>query len=96
MIQASYAIGVAEPVSIFVNTYGTAAKGLSDSDIAAVIPELFDLRPASIIRKFGLKNPIYFSGPRPTGISAGNPTRLPSRPSMTASRAQRSYGSSAS
>ena len=59
MIQVSYAIGVAEPVSIFVNTYGTAAKGLSDSDIAAVIPELFDLRPASIIRKFGLKNPIY-------------------------------------
>jgi len=59
MVQLSYAIGVAEPVSIFVNTYGTAVKGMQDSDIATAIGQLFDLRPSSIIRKFGLKNPIY-------------------------------------
>lgn len=59
LVQVSYAIGVARPVSIFVDTYGTAAKGLTDSGIAARIPELFDLRPAAIIEKFQLKNPIY-------------------------------------
>lgn len=59
LVQVSYAIGVAKPVSIFVNTYGTAAKGLNDSMIADKISELFDLRPARIIEKFGLKKPIY-------------------------------------
>ena len=59
LVQVAYAIGIAKPVSIFVDTYGTAAKGLSDSDIAVKIGELFDLRPASIVRKFGLENPIY-------------------------------------
>ena len=59
LVQLAYAIGVAEPVSIFVNTYGTAANGLSDSGIAARIPEFIDLRPAKIIEKFGLLNPIY-------------------------------------
>lgn len=59
LVQISYAIGVARPVSIYVNTYGTAAKGLSDSKIAKKIDELFDLRPAKIIKKFGLKKPIY-------------------------------------
>ena len=59
LVQVAYAIGVAQPVSIFVETYGTAHKGLSDSEIAARIPALFDLRPASIIRKFALENPIY-------------------------------------
>lgn len=59
LVQVSYAIGVARPVSIYVNTYGTAAKGLSDSEIAKKIEALFDLRPAKIIKKFGLKKPIY-------------------------------------
>ena len=59
LVQLSYAIGVARPVSIYVNTYGTAAKGLSDAAIAEKINELFDLRPAKIIEKFGLKKPIY-------------------------------------
>lgn len=72
LVQLSYAIGVARPVSIFVDTYGTAAvdeKGVqgegcegakfSDSFIAEKIGVLFDLRPAKIIEKFGLKNPIY-------------------------------------
>ena len=59
LVQLSYAIGVARPVSIYVNTYGTAAAGLDDAAIAAKINELFDLRPAKIIEKFGLKKPIY-------------------------------------
>ena len=64
LVQLSYAIGVASPVSIFVNTYGTAATGsngkqITDEEIAEVVSRLFDLRPAAIIRRFGLKNPIY-------------------------------------
>ena len=64
LVQLSYAIGVARPVSIFVNTYGTAATGsngkqITDEEIAEVVSRLFDLRPAAIIRRFGLKNPIY-------------------------------------
>ena len=64
LVQLSYAIGVASPVSIFVNTYGTAAtdsngKQITDEEIAEVVSRLFDLRPAAIIRHFGLKNPIY-------------------------------------
>jgi len=58
LVQLAYAIGVASPVSIFVNTYGTA-KGLSDGEIAKKIGEIFDLRPMAIINKFSLKNPIY-------------------------------------
>ena len=59
LVQLAYAIGVAKPVSVFVDTYGTARNGLSDGEIAARVQELFDLRPAAIIRKFQLKNPIY-------------------------------------
>ena len=59
LVQLSYAIGVARPVSIYVNTYGTAAAGLDDAAIAEKINEIFDLRPAKIIEKFGLKKPIY-------------------------------------
>ncbi len=59
MVQVSYAIGIAEPCSIFVNTFGTNHTGLSDAEIAEAIGRAFDLRPAAIIRKFGLKNPIY-------------------------------------
>jgi S-adenosylmethionine synthetase len=59
LVQVSYAIGVARPLSVFVNTYGTAAQGISDAIIAEKINEIFDLRPAKIIEKFQLKNPIY-------------------------------------
>lgn len=64
LVQVAYAIGIAKPVSISVDTYGTAAcdkKGnkLTDNYIAAKVTELFDLRPAKIIEKFHLKNPIY-------------------------------------
>ena len=57
LVQVSYAIGVARPVSIFVNSYGTSK--FPDAEIAEKIGTLFDLRPAAIISKFGLKNPIY-------------------------------------
>ena len=59
LIQLSYAIGIARPVSIFVNTYGTSHSRLSDSELAVRIGETFDLRPAAIIERYGLKNPIY-------------------------------------
>ncbi len=59
LVQLAYAIGVAEPVSVFVDTYGTAKNGLSDGEIAEKVRQVFDLRPARIIAKFGLKNPIY-------------------------------------
>lgn len=59
LVQLAYAIGVAKPVSVFVDTYGTAKNGLADAEIAEKIKTLFPLTPAAIIRKFGLKNPIY-------------------------------------
>ncbi|MBR4974869.1 MAG: methionine adenosyltransferase [Bacteroidales bacterium] len=59
LVQLSYAIGIAKPVSIYVNTYGTSTLTISDGEIAQKVGELFDLRPAKIIQKFGLNNPIY-------------------------------------
>ncbi len=73
LVQIAYAIGVAEPVSVFVDTYGSAhvtpggaCNGISNSHgeatdayIASKVQEMFDLRPAAIVRRFGLKNPIY-------------------------------------
>ena len=59
LIQIAYAIGIAEPVSIFVNTYGKSRVDLTDGQIAEKIRTIFDLRPAAIIKRFGLKNPIY-------------------------------------
>ena len=57
LVQLAYAIGVAEPVSVYVNSYGTGV--CSDAEIAARLHSLFDLRPAAIIKRFGLKAPIY-------------------------------------
>lgn len=59
LIQLSYAIGVAEPVSIYVNTNGTSRVKFSDGEIARRVEKLFDLRPGMIIRRLGLKNPIF-------------------------------------
>ena len=59
LVQISYAIGVAEPVSIYVNTYGRSHVVLSDSEIAQKIKELFDLRPYAIEQRLKLRNPIY-------------------------------------
>jgi S-adenosylmethionine synthetase len=63
LVQISYAIGIAQPLSIYVDTYRSqrpeALKGMTDGEIAERIGKLFDLRPASIVKKFGLKNPIF-------------------------------------
>ena len=59
LIQLSYAIGVAQPVSVFVNTYGTAKVNLTDGDIAKKVQQLFDLRPRAIEERLKLRNPIY-------------------------------------
>jgi len=65
LVQIAYAIGVAQPVGFYVNTYGTAhvkdanGKKMSDAEIAEKIRSLFDLRPYAIVKRFGLKNPIF-------------------------------------
>ena len=59
LVQVSYAIGVAQPVGLYVNTYGTANVNLNDGAIAAKVNEIFDMRPAAIVKRFGLKNPIF-------------------------------------
>jgi S-adenosylmethionine synthetase len=65
LIQVAYAIGVARPVGLFVNTYGTAkvkdSKGkiLSDGEIALKLNDIFDMRPYSIVERYGLKNPVF-------------------------------------
>lgn len=59
LVQLSYAIGVAQPTSIFVNTFGTAQMSLSDSAIAEKIKGLFDLSPYGIETRLKLRNPIY-------------------------------------
>jgi len=59
LVQVAYAIGIARPVSIFVNTYGRSNVGMDDGRIAEKIESLFDLRPAKIVERFALTNPIY-------------------------------------
>jgi len=59
LVQLSYAIGVAEPTSIFVDTFGTSKVNLSDSEIAAKASVLFDMRPYAIEQRLKLRNPIY-------------------------------------
>ena len=59
LVQLSYAIGIAQPLSVYVDTYGTSKVSISDGQIAEIIAEMFDLRPAAIVKRFGLKNPIF-------------------------------------
>ena len=59
LVEVAYAIGIAEPVGLYVNTYGTAHVSMSDGDIAAKVLNIFDMRPYAIIERFKLKNPIY-------------------------------------
>jgi len=59
LVQVSYAIGVAKPMNIFINTYGTANNGLSDNYIADKVTEIFDMRPKAIEERLKLRNPIY-------------------------------------
>ena len=59
LVQVSYAIGVAKPMNIFVNTYGTANVDMTDTEIAEKVDEVFDMRPAAIEQRLKLRNPIY-------------------------------------
>lgn len=59
LVQVSYAIGVAEPMGIYINTYGTSKVSLSDAEIANKVSEIFDMRPYFIEQRLKLRNPIY-------------------------------------
>ena len=59
LVQVSYAIGVAKPMNIYVNTYGKSTLGLTDGQIAEKVAELFDMRPKAIEQRLKLRNPIY-------------------------------------
>ncbi len=59
LVEVAYAIGIAEPVGLYVNTYGTSHVALTDGQIAEKVLAIFDMRPYAIIERFKLKNPIY-------------------------------------
>jgi len=59
LVQVAYAIGVAQPVGIFVNTYGTSKVKMTDGEIAKKVEKVFDLRPYAIEKRFALRTPIY-------------------------------------
>jgi S-adenosylmethionine synthetase len=59
LVQVSYAIGVAKPMGIFINTYGTSKINMNDSELAKIIEEIFDMRPYFIEKRLKLRNPIY-------------------------------------
>ena len=59
LVQVSYAIGVAKPTNIYINTYGTSKVDKTDSEIAKIVYDLFDMRPYAIERRLKLRNPIY-------------------------------------
>ena len=59
LVQVSYAIGVAKPCGLFVDTYGTAKVNLTDGEIAKIAEKIFDMRPYAIEQRFKLRNPIY-------------------------------------
>ena len=59
LVQVAYAIGVAEPVGLYVNTYGTSKVDLNDGQIAEKLNEIFDMRPYAIEQRFNLRSPIY-------------------------------------
>lgn len=74
LIQVAYAIGVPDPVSILVKTFGTAKVKQTDTEIADIVRQLFDLSPQGIIERFGLQDPIF----RPTAAYGhfGHPARI--------------------
>ena len=59
LVQVSYAIGVVEPTSIFIDTYGKSSLGLSDGEIAEKVQQIFDMRPFAVEERLQLRNPIY-------------------------------------
>jgi S-adenosylmethionine synthetase len=59
LVQVAYAIGVAEPVSLYINTYGKSKVAMSDGEIAERVLKIFDMRPYAIEQRLKLRNPIY-------------------------------------
>ena len=59
LVQVSYAIGVAKPMGIFINTFGTSKVSISDGELAKIVEEIFDMRPYFIEKRLKLRNPIY-------------------------------------
>ncbi len=59
LVQVAYAIGVAQPVGLYVNTYGSANVNMTDGEISKKVGEIFDMRPNAIINRLGLTNPIF-------------------------------------
>ncbi len=59
LVQVAYAIGVAKPVGLYINTYGTGKVNMNDGAMARKMEKIFDMRPAAIVKRFGLQNPIF-------------------------------------
>lgn len=59
MVQVAYGIGVVEPISLYIDTYGTVAKGKTEEDLIEIIKNNFDLRPGMLIKNLGLNQPIF-------------------------------------
>jgi len=59
LVQIAYGIGIADPISIYVDTYGTVSEGYTDSDLSQIVAKNFNLRPGAIIKELGLKRPIF-------------------------------------
>ncbi len=75
LVQVAYAIGKAEPVGLYVDTYGTSKVDMTDGALAKKMAKIFDLRPAAIIKHYGLKNPI-FSGTAAYGHMGRKPSTI--------------------
>ena len=78
LVQVAYAIGVAEPVGLYVNTYGTSKVNLNDGQIAEKLNEIFDMRPYAIEQRFNLRSPIY-SETAAYGHMGRNPEKIKKR-----------------
>jgi S-adenosylmethionine synthetase len=78
LVQVSYAIGVAKPTSININTYGTSKINMIDSEISKVVEGIFDMRPAAIESRLKLRNPIYLES-----ASYGHMGRIPEEKELT-------------
>jgi S-adenosylmethionine synthetase len=78
LVQVSYAIGVAKPTNIYINTYGTAKVAKTDAEIADIVYGIFDMRPYAIEQRLKLRNPIYSDS-----AAYGHMGRLPERKTLT-------------
>ena len=78
LVQVAYAIGIAEPTNIYVNTFGTAKVDMTDGEIAKQIYKIFDMRPYAIEKRLNLRMPIYSDS-----ASYGHMGRTPEKKSLT-------------